>query len=32
LIDSFSAKIILEQWIKEGPELEEIAGKGQIKY
>jgi len=23
LIDSFSAKIILEQWIKEGPELEE---------
>ena len=32
LIDSFSAKIILEQWIEEGPELEEIAGKGQIKY
>ena len=32
LIDSFSAKIILEQWIKEGPELEELAGKGQIKY
>jgi len=23
MIDSFSAKIILEQWIKEGPELEE---------
>ena len=23
LIDSFSAKIILEQWIEEGPELEE---------
>jgi len=32
LIDSFSAKIILEQWIQEGPELEEIAGKSQIKY
>ena len=30
LIDSFSAKIILEQWIEEGPELEEIAGKHQI--
>ena len=27
LIDSFSAKIILEQWIEEGPELEELAGK-----
>ena len=32
LIDSFSAKIILEQWIEEGHELEEIAGKLQIKY
>ena len=32
LIDSFSAKVILEQWIKEGPELEELAGKNQIKY
>ena len=32
LIDSFSAKIILEQWIEEGPELKEIAGKRQIKY
>ena len=32
LIDSFSAKIILEQWIEEGPELEELAGKHQIKY
>ena len=32
LIDSFSAKIILEQWIEEGPELEELAGKAQIKY
>ena len=32
LIDSFSAKIILEQWIKEGPELEEFGGKDQIKY
>ena len=32
LIDSLSAKVILEQWIEEGPELEELAGKGQIKY
>jgi len=32
LIDSFSAKIMLEQWIEEGPELKEIAGKPQIKY
>ena len=32
LIDSFSAKVILEQWIEEGPELEELAGKNQIKY
>ena len=32
LIDSFSAKVILEQWIEEGPELEELAGKGKIKY
>ena len=32
LIDSFSAKIILEQWIEECPELKEIAGKRQIKY
>ncbi|MDC3069729.1 Holliday junction resolvase RuvX [Prochlorococcus sp. AH-736-D21] len=32
MIDSFSAKIILEQWIKEGPELEELPGKYQIKY
>ena len=32
LIDSFSAKIILEQWIEEGPELQEIAVKRQIKY
>ena len=32
LIDSFSAKIILEQWIQEGPELKEIAGKRKIKY
>ena len=30
LIDSFSAKIILEQWIEEGPELEELSGKDQI--
>ena len=27
LIDSFSAKIILEQWINEGPELRELVGK-----
>jgi len=32
LIDSLSAKIILEQWIEEGPELEELTGKHQIKY
>ena len=32
LIDSFSAKIILEQWIQEGPELEELVGKKHIKY
>ena len=32
LIDSYAAKIILEQWIEEGPELEELAGKRQIKY
>ena len=27
LIDSYSAKVILEQWIKEGPELKEIVFK-----
>ena len=27
LIDSFSAKIILDQWIQEGPELRELVGK-----
>ncbi len=27
LIDSYSAKIILEQWIQEGPELSELIGK-----
>ena len=32
LIDSFSAKIMLEQWIEEGPELKELAGKRKIKY
>jgi len=32
LIDSFSAKIILEQWIQEGPELKELMGKEHIKY
>ena len=30
LIDSFSAKIILEQWIQEGPELRELVGNKQI--
>ena len=30
LIDSLSAKIILEQWIQEGPELKEIVGNKQI--
>ena len=32
LIDSFSAKVILEQWIKEGPELKEFVFNNQIKY
>ncbi len=32
LIDSFSAKIILEQWIIEGPELEEYVLSGHEKY
>ena len=32
LIDSYSAKIILEQWIKEGPELKEFVFNNQIKY
>ena len=32
LIDSLSAKIILEQWIKEGPELKELVGNKQIYY
>ena len=32
LIDSYSAKVILEQWIEEGPELEELAVKGHIRY
>ncbi len=32
LIDSLSAKIILEQWIQEGPELKELVGKEPIKY
>ena len=26
LLDSFSAKVILEQWMREGPELEELTG------
>ncbi len=30
LIDSLSAKIILEQWIQEGPELKELVGNEQI--
>ncbi len=29
-IDSLSAKVILEQWIKEGPELKELVGNKQI--
>ena len=32
LIDSLSAKIILEQWILEGPELIELVGKEHNKY
>ena len=32
IIDSFSAKIILEQWIKEGPELQEFVFNNPIKY
>ena len=32
LIDSFSAMIILEQWIQEGPELTELVGKEPIRY
>ena len=32
LIDSLSAKVILEQWIQEGPELKELVGKEHIKY
>ena len=30
LIDSLSAKVILEQWIKEGPELNKLVGNKQI--
>ena len=30
LIDSLSAKIILEQWIQEGPELKELVGNKPI--
>ena len=30
LIDSLSAKVILEQWIKEGPELKKLMGSKQI--
>ena len=30
LIDSLSAKIILEQWIQEGPELKKLVGNKQI--
>ena len=32
LIDSYSAKVILEQWIKEGPELKEFVFNHPIKY
>ncbi len=30
LIDSLSARVILEQWIQEGPELKELVGNKQI--
>ena len=30
LVDSLSARIILEQWIQEGPELKELVGNKQI--
>ena len=30
LIDSLSAKVILEQWMEEGPELKELVGNKQI--
>ena len=30
LVDSLSAKVILEQWIQEGPELKELVGKKPI--
>ena len=30
LIDSLSAKVILEQWIQEGPELKKLVGNKQI--
>ncbi len=32
LVDSYSAKIILEQWIKEGPELKQYVFNNQIKH
>tara|TARA_B100000900_G_scaffold7407_1_gene6254 strand:- start:100 stop:561 length:462 start_codon:yes stop_codon:yes gene_type:complete len=32
LIDSYSAKVILEQWMKEGPELKEFVFNNPIKY
>ena len=32
LIDSYTAKIILEQWIKEGPELKEFVFNNRNKY
>jgi len=32
LIDSYSAKIILEQWIREGPELKEFDLHNKINY
>ena len=32
LIDSYSAKVILEQWIKEGPELKEFVFNNPNKY
>jgi len=32
LVDSYSAQIILEQWMREGPELKEYVFNNQIKY
>ena len=32
LVDSYSAQIILEQWMKEGPELKKYVFNNEIKY